>query len=97
MEHFSEALLGPKKETSALGTPGDDVCDGKSQHWQGWLKVPRFVVHIYLSTTRDEVESGVTVVLYSLHAVTSSVIYYSTHPSKNVIYLFYTIKIQMIY
>lgn len=41
VEHFSEALLGPKKETSILGTPGDDVCDGKSQHWQGWLKVPR--------------------------------------------------------
>ena len=28
----------------------------------------------------------------SLHAVTSSVIYYSTHAQKNVIYLFYTIK-----
>ena len=44
-----------------------------------------------------------TVVLYSLHAVTSSVIYYSTHPRKNLIYLFYTkkklfyIKIQMVY
>ena len=31
--------------------------------------------------------SGVTVVLYTL--VTSSVIYYSTHTRKNVIYLFY--------
>ena len=33
----------------------------------------------------------------SLHAVTSSVIYYSTHTQKNVIYLFYPIKIQMVY
>ena len=33
----------------------------------------------------------------SLHAVTSSVIYYSTHTWENVIYLFYTIKIQMVY
>ena len=33
----------------------------------------------------------------SLHAVTSSVIYYSTHIRKNVIYLFYTIQIQMVY
>ena len=31
------------------------------------------------------------------HAVMSSVIYYSTHTWKNVIYLFYTIKIQMVY
>ena len=33
----------------------------------------------------------------SLHAVTSSVIYYSTHTRKNVIYLFYTIQIQLAY
>ena len=33
----------------------------------------------------------------SLHAVISSVIYYSTHTQENVIYLFYTIKIQMVY
>ena len=33
----------------------------------------------------------------TLHAVTSSVIYYSTHTQKKVIYLFYTIKIQMVY
>ena len=33
----------------------------------------------------------------SLHAVTSYLIYYSTHTRKNVIYLFYTIKIQMVY
>ena len=33
----------------------------------------------------------------SLHAVTSSVINYSTHTRKNVSYLFYTIKIQMVY
>ena len=33
----------------------------------------------------------------SLHAVTSSVIYYSTRIRKNVIYLFYTIEIQMFY
>ena len=30
----------------------------------------------------------------SLHCVTSSLVYYSTHTRKNVIYLFYTIKIQ---
>ena len=45
-------------------------------------------------TTRDEVE---WCDCCSLHAVTSSVIYYSTHTRKNVIYLFYTIKIQMVY
>ena len=39
--------------------------------------------------------NGVTVVLYV--AVTSSVIYYSTHARENVIYLFYAIKIQMVY
>ena len=33
----------------------------------------------------------------SLHAVTSYLIYYSTHTRENVIYLFYTIKIQMVY
>ena len=43
------------------------------------------------STTRDEVEWRDCC---SLHAVTSSVIYYSAHTRKNVIYLFYTIKIQ---
>ena len=41
------------------------------------------------STTRDEVEWRDCC---SLHTVTSSVIYYSTHTRKNVIYLFYTIK-----
>ena len=46
------------------------------------------------STRRDEVEWRDCC---SLHAVTSSVIYYSTHTWKNVIYLFYTIKIQMVY
>ena len=47
------------------------------------------------STTRDEVEWRDCC---SLHAVTSSVIYYSTvHTRKNVIYLFYTIKIRMVY
>ena len=46
------------------------------------------------STTQDEVEWRDCC---SLHAVTSSVIYYSTHTRKNVIYLFYTIKIQMVY
>ena len=45
-------------------------------------------------TTRDEVEWRDCC---SLHAVTSSVIYYSTHARKNVIYLFYTIKIQMVF
>ena len=45
------------------------------------------------STRRDEVEWRDCC---SLHAVTSSVIYYSTHTRKNVIYLFYTIKIQMV-
>ena len=30
----------------------------------------------------------------SLHCVTSSLVYYSTHTRKNVIYFFYTIKIQ---
>ena len=35
---------------------------------------------------------------FQLHvSFQSSVIYYSTHPRKNVIYLFYTIKIQMVY
>ena len=43
------------------------------------------------STTRDEVEWRDCC---SLHAVTSSVIFYSTHTRENVIYLFYTIKIQ---
>ena len=43
------------------------------------------------STTRDEWRDC------SLHAVTSSVIYYSTHTRKNVIYLFSTIKIEMVY
>ena len=33
----------------------------------------------------------------SLHAVTASVIYYSTHTRKNVIYLFDSMKIQMVY
>ena len=33
----------------------------------------------------------------SLHVVTSSEIYHSTHARKNVIYLFYTIKIQLVY
>ena len=37
------------------------------------------------STTQDEVEWH------------DSVIYYSIHARKNVIYLFYTIKIQMVY
>ena len=46
------------------------------------------------STTRDKVEWRDCC---SLHAETSSVIYYSTHTLKNVIYLFYTIKIQMVY
>ena len=32
----------------------------------------------------------------SLHAVTSSVFIYSTHTPENVIYLFYTIKIQIV-
>ena len=32
----------------------------------------------------------------SLHVVTSSVSYYSTHALKNVIFLFYTIKIIMV-
>ena len=45
-------------------------------------------------TTRDKVEWRDCC---SLHAVTSSVIYYSTHTRKNVTYLFYTIKIQMVY
>ena len=45
------------------------------------------------STTQDQLEWCDC----SLHAVTSSVIYYSTHTWKNVIYLFYTIKIQMVY
>ena len=44
--------------------------------------------------TREEVEWRDCC---SLHAVTSSVIYYSTHTRKNVIYFFYTIKIQMVY
>ena len=44
--------------------------------------------------TRDEVEWRDRC---SLHAVTSSVIYYSTHTEKNAIYLFHTIKIQMVY
>ena len=44
------------------------------------------------STTRDDVEWRDCC---SLHAVTSSVIYYSTQ--ENVIYLFYTIKIEMVY
>ena len=41
------------------------------------------------STTRDEVEWRDCC---SLHAVASSVIYYSTHTRKNVIYLIYTVK-----
>ena len=44
-------------------------------------------------TTQDEVEWRDCC---SLHAVTFSVIYYSTHTRKNVIYLFYTIKIQIL-
>ena len=47
------------------------------------------------SPTRDEVEWRDCC---SLHAVTSFVIYYITHThTENVIYLFYTIKIQMVY
>ena len=42
--------------------------------------------------TQDVVEWRV---LLFFTRVTSSVIYYSTHTWKNVIYLFYTIKIQM--
>ena len=45
------------------------------------------------STTRDEVEWRDCC---SLHAVASSVIY-CTHTQKNGIYLFYTIKIKMVY
>ena len=33
----------------------------------------------------------------SLHAVTLSVIYYSTHEREIVIYLFYAIKLEMVY
>ena len=33
----------------------------------------------------------------SLHAVMSSVIYYSTHAQKNLLYLFYPIRIQMVH
>ena len=46
------------------------------------------------STTWDEVQWRDCC---SLHAVTSSVLYYSTHAWNNVTYLFYTIKIQMVY
>ena len=42
---------------------------------------------------RDEVEWRDC----SLHAVTSSVVYYSTHTRKGITYLFSTIKIQMVY
>ena len=45
------------------------------------------------STRRDEVEWRDCC---SLHDVTSSVIYYSTHAWKNVIYLFYTLKFKWI-
>ena len=38
---------------------------------------------------------GYVTICCFLHAVTSSVIYYSTHARKNVIYSFYTIKIQI--
>ena len=33
----------------------------------------------------------------SFHAVTASVIYYSSHVRENVIYLFHALKIQMVY
>ena len=46
---------------------------------------------------RHETKSSGVTACCSLLALTSSAIYYSTHTRKNVIYLSYTINIQMVY
>lgn len=45
VEHFSEAFLGSKTETSLLASPGRDLSDdGAEISMEGCLKVPRFLV-----------------------------------------------------
>ena len=66
----------------------------KIRHWLFYL-TNRLHFSVCVYSNRSQITSQR--VKNKKDAVTSSVIYYSTHTRKNIIYLFYTIKIQMVY